>query len=131
MWNNEIPEGARHMVPRRERFQPGKDCSPCRKAGTGFGCEPILSYCFEPVVALFGFGEQFRFCGFASFSQAAMLAYLQFRPPLLVMQNGEFPTVCALCMPPPGGGEVICACAKETPAMSAATAVSVVNVFIV
>jgi hypothetical protein len=52
-------------------------------------------YCFEPVVLLFGFGEQFRFCGFASFSQAAILAYLQFNPPLadVLIQNGEDPIV--------------------------------------
>lgn len=53
-----------------------------------------------PVVLLLGFGEQFRFCGFASFSQAAKLAYLQFKPPLadILIQNGEFPVVCDFCM---------------------------------
>ena len=68
-----------------------------------------LHYCFEPVVALFGFGEQFRFWGFASFSQAAKLVYLQLRPPPadILMQNGEFPTVWDLCMPLPDGGEPI------------------------
>jgi hypothetical protein len=94
----------------------------------------LQAYCLEPVVLLFGFGEQFRFCGFASFSQAAMLVYLQFRPPLaeVLMQNGEFPMVWAF-MPFPEGGEpmVPCAWAKETPAISAATAVRVVNVFII
>ena len=49
---------------------------------------------------LFGLGEQLRLCGFASFSQAAMLAYLQLRPPLadVVMQKGEVPIVCDFCM---------------------------------
>ena len=44
---------------------------------------------------LFGFGEQFRFWGFASFSHAAKLEYLQFSPPLAdeLMQNGELPIV--------------------------------------
>jgi len=86
-------------------------------------------------VLLFGFGEQFRFCGFASFSQAAKLEYLQFSAPLadVVMQNGEFPVICDFCILPPAGGEpmVPCAWAKEIPATSAATAVRVVNVFIV
>ncbi len=93
------------------------------------------TYCFEPVVLLFGLGEQLRFCGFASFSQAAMLAYLQLSPPLadILMQNGEFPTVCDFCMLLPEEGEPIvpCAWAKEIPATSAATAVRVVNDFIV
>jgi len=55
---------------------------------------------FDPVVLLFGFGEQLRFCGFASFSQAAMLAYLQFNAPLadVLMQNGDEPIVCDFCM---------------------------------
>ena len=54
-----------------------------------------------------GFGEQFRFCGLASFSQAAMLAYLQLSAPLadVLMQNGEFPIVCCFCMLPPDEGE--------------------------
>ncbi len=66
-------------------------------------------YCFDPVVLLFGFGEQFRFCGFASFSQAAMLAYLQFNAPLadVLMQNGELPIVCDFCMLLPDDGEPI------------------------
>jgi hypothetical protein len=89
----------------------------------------------EPVVLLFGFGEQFRFCGFASFSQAAMLAYLQFNPPLadVLIQNGEDPMVCDFCMLLPDEGEPIvpCAWAKEIPATSAVTAVSVVKSFIV
>jgi hypothetical protein len=92
-------------------------------------------YCLEPVVLLFGFGEQLRFCGFASFSQAAMLAYLQLSPPLaeMLMQKGELPTVDDFCMVVPDEGEPIvpCACAKDTPAMSAAMAVKVANVFIV
>ncbi|MGA9501002.1 MAG: hypothetical protein WBV52_12290 [Pseudolabrys sp.] len=48
------------------------------------------------------------------------------------MQNGEFPVVWAF-MPLPEEGEpmVPCAWAKEMPAISAATAVSVVNVFII
>lgn len=55
----------------------------------------LATYCLEPVVLLFGFGEQFRFCGLASFSQAAMLAYLQFNAPLadVLIQNGEVPIV--------------------------------------
>lgn len=55
----------------------------------------LTLYCLEPVVPLFGFGEQFRFCGFASFSQAAILAYLQLSAPLadVLMQNGELPIV--------------------------------------
>ena len=98
------------------------------------GSRSLKSYCREPVVLLFGFGEQLRFCGFASFSHAAMLVYLQLRPPLedMLMQNGELPTVCD-CMVVPDGGEPIvpCACAKDTPATRAAMAVKVVNVFIV
>jgi hypothetical protein len=47
------------------------------------------------------------------------------------MQKGELPTVCDFCIVLPDGGEPICAWAKETPAMSAAMAVKVVNVFIV
>ena len=59
----------------------------------------LSRYCLDPVVLLFGFGEQFRFCGFASFSQAAKLAYLQFSAPLadVLMQNGELPIVCDFC----------------------------------
>lgn len=63
---------------------------------------------------LFGFGEQFRFCGFASFSQAAKLAYLQLSPPLadVLMQNGEFPIVWDFCMLLlPDEGEPIVPCA--------------------
>jgi len=73
----------------------------------------LHTYCLDPVVPLFGFGEQFRFCGFASFSQAAMLAYLQLSPPLadVLMQNGEFPIVWELCIPLPDGGEPIVPCA--------------------
>src|SRR5512139_12069 len=57
-------------------------------------------YCFDPVVLFFGFGEQFRFCGLASFSQAAMLAYLQLSAPLadVLMQNAAFPIVCGACI---------------------------------
>jgi hypothetical protein len=83
---------------------------------------------------LFGFGEQLRFWGFASFSHAAMLMYLQLRPPLedMLMQNGEFPTVCDCVVVPDGGDPIVpCACAKDTPATRAAMAVKVVNVFIV
>ena len=69
----------------------------------------LTRYCLEPVVLLFGFGEQFRFCGFASFSQAAMLAYLQFNAPLadVLMQNGEVPIVWDFCMLLPDDGEPI------------------------
>ena len=69
----------------------------------------LTRYCLEPVVLLFGFGEQFRFCGFASFSQAAMLAYLQFNPPLadVLIQNGDDPIVCDFCMLLPDEGEPI------------------------
>ena len=58
---------------------------------------------------LFGFGEQFRFCGFASVSQAAMLVYLQFNAPLadVLIQNGEVPIVCGFCMLLPDEGEPI------------------------
>jgi hypothetical protein len=95
----------------------------------------LWRYCFEPVVLLFGFGEQFRFCGFASFSHAAMLAYLQFNEPLadVLMQNGELPIVCDFCMLLPDEGEPIvpCAWAKDIPATNAATVVKVVNVFII
>ena len=87
------------------------------------------------MVLLFGFGEQFRFCGFASFSHADMLAYLQFKPPLadMLMQNGEVPTICCFCMLLPDEGDPIVpwACANEIPATNAQTAVKVVNVFIV
>jgi hypothetical protein len=95
----------------------------------------LWRYCFEPVVLLFGFGEQFRFCGFASFSHAAMLAYLQFNEPLadVLIQNGELPIVCDFCMLLPDDGEPIvpCAWAKDIPATNAATVVKVVNVFII
>jgi hypothetical protein len=95
----------------------------------------LKNYCREPVVLLFGFGKQLRFCGFASFSHAAMLAYLQLSPPLadMLMQNGELPIVCDFCMVVPGEGEpmVPCACANDTPATSVAMAVKVANVFIV
>jgi len=77
-------------------------------------------------VLLLGLGEQFRFCGFASFSHAAMLAYLQLSVPLaeVPMQNGELPIVCDFCMLLPEEGEPIvpCAWAKEIPATSAAMA---------
>ena len=58
---------------------------------------------------LFGFGEQLRFCGFASFSQAAMLAYLQLSPPLaeMLMQKGELPTVCDFCTVVPDEGAIV------------------------
>jgi len=99
------------------------------------GLRFLKDYCREPVVLLFGFGEQLRFCGFASFSHAARLAYLQFNPPPadMLMQNGELPTVCDFCMVVPDEGEPIvpCACANDTPATSAAMAVKVANVFIV
>jgi hypothetical protein len=61
---------------------------------------------------LFGFGEQFRFWGFASFSHAAKLEYLQFSPPLAdeLMQNGELPIVwgfvCLLAGDAPCGNDV-------------------------
>jgi hypothetical protein len=98
------------------------------------GLTLLKSYCREPVVLLFGFGEQLRFCGFASFSHAAMLVYLQLRPPLedMLMQNGELPTVCDWVLVPDWGEPIVpCACAKDTPATRAAMAVKVVNVFIV
>jgi len=64
-----------------------------------------------------------------------MLEYLQLSPPLadVLMQNGEFPIVWDFCMPLPDEGVPIvpCAWAKEMPATSAATTVSVVNVFII
>ena len=58
---------------------------------------------------LFGFGEQFRFWGFASFSHAAKLEYLQFSPPLAdeLMQNGELPIVWGFMLPPPGGEPMV------------------------
>jgi hypothetical protein len=106
---------------------------PPRQSRRG-GCDHAKRYCFEPVVLLFGFGEQFRFCGFASFSQAAMLAYLQFNAPLadVFIQNGELPIVWDFCMLLPDDGDPIvpCAWAKETPVTSTATAVRVVKVFI-
>lgn len=63
----------------------------------------LHTYCFEPVVPLFGFGEQFKLCGLASFSHAARLAYLQFSGPPgdVVMQNAAFPVVWGACMLPP------------------------------
>jgi hypothetical protein len=104
-------------------------------SGAGPSALALTRHCFDPVVLLFGLGEQFRFCGFASFSQAAMLAYLQFSAPLadVLMQNGELPIVCDFCMLLFDDGEPIvpCAWAKETPATNAATAVKVVNVFII
>ena len=99
----------------------------------GAGSRLLKNYCREPVVLLFGFGEQLRFCGFASFSHAAMVAYLQLSPPDMLMQNGELPIVCDFCMVVPDEGEPIvpCACANDTPATSVAMAVKVANVFIV
>jgi hypothetical protein len=101
----------------------------------GRATQQLRYYCFEPVVLLFGFGEQFRFCGFASFSQAAKLAYLQLRPPLadVLMQNAALPMVCCFCMLLPEEGEPIvpCAWANEIPATSAATAVRIVKVFMI
>ena len=72
----------------------------------------------------------------ASFSQAAMLAYLQLRGPPgdVAMQNAAFPVVCGFCMLPleePVCPIVPCAWAIEMPATSAATAVNVVRVFII
>ena len=80
--------------------------NPWRRGASAFA---LTRYCFEPVVLLFGLGEQFRFCGFASFSQAAMLAYLQFNAPLadVLMQNGELPIVWDFCMLLPDDGEPI------------------------
>jgi hypothetical protein len=50
----------------------------------------------------------------------------------MLMQNGEFPTVCDCVVVPDGGEPIVpCACAKDTPATRAAMAVKVVNVFIV
>ncbi|HET7163529.1 MAG TPA: hypothetical protein VFI94_00090 [Pseudolabrys sp.] len=63
-----------------------------------------------------------------------MLVYLQFRLPLaeVLMQNGEFPIVWAFMSLPEGGEPMVpCAWANEMPAISAATAVIVVNVFII
>src|SRR5262245_10784726 len=66
-----------------------------------------------------------------------MLAYLQCAAPLadVIMQNRESPTVWGFCILPPVEGKPIpivpCAWAKEAPAASAATVVSVVNIFIV
>ena len=80
-------------------------------------------------------GEQFRFCGLASFSQAARLAYLQFSEPFaeVAMQNGELPIVCAAA-PVELDGELldgdICALAIDMPAIKAVTAIRVVNIFI-
>ena len=95
----------------------------------------LQTYCFEPVVLFLGFGEQFRFWGLASFSQAARLAYLQLRGPPgdVAMQNAAFPVVCG-CMPPleePVCPIVPCAWAIEMPATSVTTAVNVVRVFII
>ena len=85
--------------------------------------------------ALFGIGEQFRFWGLASFSQAARLAYLQLSGPPgdVAMQNAAFPVVCGCMLPleEPVCPIVPCAWAIEMPATSAATAVSVVRVFII
>src|SRR6185295_16840622 len=83
-------------------------------------------YCFDPVVLFFGFGEQFRFCGLASFSQAARLAYLQFNEPPgdALIQKAPVPVACGACMLlplAPGFPIVPCACAKEMPAINAAT----------
>src|SRR5215510_3718150 len=86
---------------------PDRSCEARAESGTGLTMLSV-NYCFEPVVLLFGFGEQLRFCGFASFSQAAMLAYLQLRPPPddIFMQNAEFPTVWGFCMLPDGGAPI-------------------------
>jgi hypothetical protein len=91
------------------KLKPRADCR--RGATTHYSLTDC--YCLEPVVLLLGFGEQFRFCGFASFSQAAMLAYLQLSPPLadVLIQNGEFPIVCDFCMLLPEEGEPIVPCA--------------------
>ena len=93
----------------------------------------LQAYCFEPVVLFLGFGAQFKFCGLASFSHAARLAYLQFRAPPgdVAMQNAAFPVVCGACIPLELVPIVPCAWAIEMPATSATTAVSVVRVFII
>jgi hypothetical protein len=93
----------------------------------------------DPVVLFFGLGEQFKFCGLASFSQAAKLAYLQLSAPLadVLMQNAALPIVCGPCMLLPlVDGELVfpivpCAWAIEMPATSATTAVKVVTVFFI
>jgi hypothetical protein len=86
------------------------------------------------VVLFFGLGEQVWFCGLASFSQAAMLAYLQLSPPLadVVTQNAALPTCCGAAVPlfiPLEDDEPICAWASETPAARAAIAVNIVKDF--
>src|SRR5262245_22351249 len=82
-------------------------------------------YCFEPVVLFFGFGEQFRFWGLASFSHAARLAYLQLSAPPgdAAMQNAPVPVACGACIPEPVCPMVPCASENEIPATRAATAV--------
>jgi hypothetical protein len=93
---------------------------------------------FEPVVPLLGLGEQVWAFAFASFSQAARLAYLQFNAPpaVLVMQNLALPMVCEpfiellfieLALSWLAG---LCALAIDMPAIRAATAVRAVRVFI-
>jgi hypothetical protein len=91
----------------------------------------------EPVVPLFGFGAHCLLSALASFWQADRLAYLQFSAPPgdVSMQYFPMPVACcedsgdALLAP----GELldgdICALAMEMPAINAATAVKVVNVF--
>src|SRR5262245_49004460 len=110
--------------------------APCRGHRHGV-CHALITlryrrYCFEPVVPFFGFGEQFRFWGLASFSHAARLAYLQLSGPPgdVAMQNAPVPVAC-MPLPEPVCPMVPCACANEIPATRAATAVSVVRVFII
>lgn len=106
---------------------------------------------------MFGLGEQFRFCGLASFSQAAMLAYLQLRAPFadVLMQKAAMPMVFGpgeavlplLALAPAEVFKSICvpdalscvcilfvvgvwAAAIDMPRTKAATAVRVVRIFI-
>ena len=93
----------------------------------------------EPVVPLFRFGAHCLLSALASFWQADRLEYLQFSAPPgdVSMQYFPLPVACcedsgdALLAP----GELldgdICALAMEMPAISAATAVRVVNVFMI
>jgi hypothetical protein len=86
----------------------------------------------DPVVAPFGFLMQVPLSGFATFSQAAMLANLQSMAPvvLLLLQNCADPPAAMLLLV-----ELVllsielAAPAIEMLATNAATAVSAVNVF--
>jgi len=107
------------------------------RGSNGERCSDKLCYFFcgvlfisdepEPVVP-FGLGTQVPCIGFATFSQSAMLAYLQSVAPviLLLLQNAD-PVATRLL----SFFMVVWALAMETPAVKAAMATRAVSVFMV